>query len=87
MHFLQTICSKCYVTRLISVLLCGFCFACGCVFAAEIGCDDVRALCGFFPGPDVAQSDMLLCADGNISPRETHIQTQTHPYLFSSVSG
>lgn len=86
MHFLQTICSKCYVTGLISVLMCGFCFARECVFAAEIGCDQ-RALCGSFPGPDVAQSDMLLCADGNISPRETRKQTQTHPYLFSSMSG
>lgn len=54
-----------------------------CVFAVEIGCDR-RALCGFFPSPDVAQSDMPLCADGNVSPRETRVHTHKHTSTYSA---
>lgn len=32
----------------------------------------------FFSSPDVEQSDMLLCTDGNTRPRETH----THSRIF-----
>lgn len=75
MYFLQTICPKGCIT---SALLC----VCGrdWMWSASL------VLYLFFSSPDVEQSDMLLCTDGNTRPRETHthIFIQLHEWLAVS---